>query len=59
MNEILKDKVAIISGASQGLGRAMARVFSAKGARLAVCDINESGMQTLKSELEADGGEVV
>ena len=59
MSQLLKDKVAIITGASQGLGRSMAKVFSAKGARLAVCARNTSALEELKHELEAAGGEVV
>jgi 3-oxoacyl-[acyl-carrier protein] reductase len=37
----LKDKVAIVTGAGSGLGKAMARSYIAEGARVAVVDINE------------------
>lgn len=44
----LQDKVAIITGASSGIGRGIALMFSAEGARVAVFDIRE------ESRLEAE-----
>ena len=37
----LKDKVIIITGGCQGLGRAMGEYLAAKGARLALVDLNQ------------------
>ncbi len=37
----LKDKVVVITGAGRGLGRGMATTFAAKGANVAVVDLNE------------------
>jgi 3-oxoacyl-[acyl-carrier protein] reductase len=49
----LKDKVAIVTGAGQGIGRAIALLFSQEGARVALVERNrETGLQTLK-DLEA------
>jgi NAD(P)-dependent dehydrogenase (short-subunit alcohol dehydrogenase family) len=36
----LRDKVAIVTGAAQGIGRAIAAVLASEGASLAVCDLN-------------------
>jgi NAD(P)-dependent dehydrogenase (short-subunit alcohol dehydrogenase family) len=36
----LDDQVALITGAGSGIGRAMAREFAARGARIAACDID-------------------
>jgi NAD(P)-dependent dehydrogenase (short-subunit alcohol dehydrogenase family) len=45
----LKDKVAIVTGAGQGLGRAIAERFAHEGAKLVLNDINEeTGRDTLK-----------
>ena len=37
----LKDKVAIITGAGSGMGRASAILFAQEGSKVAVADINE------------------
>ncbi|MDX1804307.1 MAG: SDR family NAD(P)-dependent oxidoreductase [Alcanivorax sp.] len=40
-----KDKVAVITGAGSGIGRALAQELAADGARLALSDINEAGLK--------------
>ncbi|HZS48611.1 MAG TPA: 3-oxoacyl-ACP reductase FabG [Blastocatellia bacterium] len=45
----LKDKVAIITGAGSGIGRAIALRFAEEGARIVIADINEAnGEETLR-----------
>ena len=41
----LKDKVALITGASSGIGRETALLFSKEGARIVVADVNDAGGQ--------------
>ncbi|PVB63775.1 SDR family oxidoreductase [Labrenzia sp. 011] len=41
----LKDKTVVITGAARGLGREMAREIAAHGAKLALLDLNEEGLQ--------------
>ncbi|GAB4151887.1 MAG: SDR family oxidoreductase [Sphingomonadales bacterium] len=53
----LADKVALITGAAQGLGAATARMFAAHGARLAVTDINESGVAAVADAINAEYGD--
>ena len=53
----LEGKVAIITGASRGLGRGLSKAFATCGARLAVCARNEASLASLKQEIEDDGGE--
>ncbi|MEU5340757.1 MULTISPECIES: SDR family NAD(P)-dependent oxidoreductase [unclassified Streptomyces] len=50
-----EDRVVLITGAGQGLGRAMAQRFAAEGARLALCDVNDA---SLKETAEQCGGDV-
>ncbi|MEM8563196.1 MAG: SDR family oxidoreductase, partial [Pseudomonadota bacterium] len=46
-------------GAASGMGKATARLFADEGARLAVVDIDEAGLQTLAEELTAAGADVL
>lgn len=39
---MLKNKVALITGASSGIGRAVALVWAREGAKVVVSDINEA-----------------
>jgi NAD(P)-dependent dehydrogenase (short-subunit alcohol dehydrogenase family) len=42
MSDSLADKVAIVTGASQGIGNAIARGLAAEGARIVVADVNRA-----------------
>ena len=52
----LKDKVALITGASQGIGRATALTLVESGAKVAVAARNAEKLASLVSEIEAGGG---
>jgi NAD(P)-dependent dehydrogenase (short-subunit alcohol dehydrogenase family) len=47
----LDNKVAIITGAASGIGRATAKVFAAEGARVVVADMDEKAGPALAAEL--------
>ena len=51
-----KDKVIAITGGAQGLGLAMAEFFAAKGAKLALIDLNEDALSEAGKHCEAIGG---
>jgi len=53
----MKGKVALITGASSGIGRATAEAFAAKSARVALAARREDEMATLVAEIEAGGGQ--
>jgi 3-oxoacyl-[acyl-carrier protein] reductase len=55
----LKDKVAIITGAGQGIGQATAMKFAREGARVAVCDINRASVDDTVATIVANGGEAL
>jgi 3-oxoacyl-[acyl-carrier protein] reductase len=55
----LKDKVALVTGASQGIGRATAVALAAAGARVAVAARNEQKLAEVVAEIAAAGGEAI
>jgi NAD(P)-dependent dehydrogenase (short-subunit alcohol dehydrogenase family) len=55
----LANKVAIITGASSGIGRAAAKLFAAEGARLVVSARREAELDKLVAEIEAAGGTAI
>jgi 3-oxoacyl-[acyl-carrier protein] reductase len=55
----LRNNVAIITGAGQGIGLATALKFGAEGARVAVCDINEEAARNAASSIIRNGGHAI
>ncbi|MBN8943742.1 MAG: SDR family oxidoreductase [Rhizobiales bacterium] len=55
----LKDKVAVITGAGSGIGRATAVVFAREGARLALVDRDETGVRETAGMIAEAGGAAV
>ncbi len=53
----LKDKVAVVTGASQGIGRDTALALSGAGAKVAVAARNEGKLAVLVKDIVAKGGE--
>ena len=47
----LQDKVAIITGAGSGMGRATAKLFAQEGARLVLGDIDQEGLEKVLTEV--------
>ena len=52
----LADRTAVVTGAASGQGRAVARLFAAEGAAVAVADIDAAGGAETVSKIESRGG---
>jgi NAD(P)-dependent dehydrogenase (short-subunit alcohol dehydrogenase family) len=55
----LEGKVALITGASQGIGRETALLFASEGASVVVADVKDEAGQAVVKEIEAAGGKAV
>lgn len=55
----LKDKVAVITGGAQGIGRATALMMGQEGAKLVVADLQGEKAQSVVHELQKDGADAV
>jgi NAD(P)-dependent dehydrogenase (short-subunit alcohol dehydrogenase family) len=56
---MLKNKVALVTGASSGIGRAIALVWAREGAKVVVSDINVPGGEETAALVRAQGGDVI
>lgn len=55
----LKDKVAIITGGAQGIGKATAELFLKEGAKLVLCDINGTAVESTAKTIANNGSFVL
>ena len=55
----LKDRVVIITGAGQGIGRVFAKAFARAGARVVVAEVNEKRAAAVAEEILAFNGQVL
>jgi 3-oxoacyl-[acyl-carrier protein] reductase len=56
LSRSIAGKVAIITGAGSGMGRATAHLFADEGAKVAVVDVNREGVDRVASEITDAGG---
>ncbi len=55
----LKDRVVVITGAGQGIGRAYAAGFAAEGGRIVVADLDAGRAEAVAAEVVEQGGQAV
>jgi NAD(P)-dependent dehydrogenase (short-subunit alcohol dehydrogenase family) len=53
---LLSDRVALITGAASGIGKASARLFAREGARVLIADLDEANGRAVAAEITAAGG---
>src|SRR5699024_6187829 len=53
----LKDKVAIVTGAASGMGKAIAEAYAKQGAKVVVSDMNIEGAEEVAEQIKRNGGE--
>jgi NAD(P)-dependent dehydrogenase (short-subunit alcohol dehydrogenase family) len=59
MSGVLAGKIALITGAASGIGRATALLFAREGAEVVTADLNESGGETVVNEINGAGGKAI
>ena len=57
MAELTKGKVALVTGAGSGIGRAAARIFAREGAKVAAADVNQASAEETVGMIREAGGE--
>lgn len=55
----LKDKVALVTGGSNGIGKESCLLFAQEGAKVVVVDIDEAGGQATVDQIRSEGGQAV
>ena len=57
MNKLFKDKVVIVTGASQGIGEAIAREFALNGSKVVLAARTVSKLSVITKDIINSGGE--
>ena len=55
----LKNKVAVVTGAASGIGKAMAAAFIAEGAKVAIADLNAEAAVAAAREIDPSGARAI
>jgi len=56
---ILKDKVAYVTGAGSGIGKAIALLYAKEGAKVVISDINDEHAEAVVASIKNDGGDAI
>lgn len=55
----LENKVALVTGAGSGIGKAISLLYAKEGAKIVVSDVNEKAGNEVVSEIKSNGGEAI
>lgn len=55
----LEGRVAVVTGAASGMGKAIAELYAKEGAKVVVSDLNIEGAETVVAGIKANGGEAI
>lgn len=55
----LENKVAIVTGAARGMGKAEAELFAQEGAKVVLADILEKEVAEVANQINKNGGEAI
>ena len=55
----LQDRIAVVTGAGSGIGKAIAMAFAAEGAQVVVVDINAAGVEQTTKEIQEKNGQAI
>ncbi|AOZ94475.1 SDR family oxidoreductase [Paenibacillus crassostreae] len=55
----MKDKIAVVTGAASGMGKAIAILYAEEGAKVVVSDVNLDGAHVTVKEIKANGGTAI
>jgi NAD(P)-dependent dehydrogenase (short-subunit alcohol dehydrogenase family) len=59
LSGVLADRVAVVTAAGSGMGRASAKLFAAEGATVVVVDLAADAARAVVAEIERDGGRAI
>ena len=59
MTDRVRDKVAIITGAARGIGKAAAIIFAREGAKVVIADLDDQGALDVVNQIKAEGNEAM
>jgi len=59
MSNRLKDKIAIVTGAGTGIGKAIALIFAREGAKVSICGRTPQTIEATARQIRQEGGEVI